>query len=91
MTEPNRFTFDEGEFLTLRIGGTPARPARLLLIGRPREGLVRVREWTSNSWNSEGEDFDIAPGELLAQLEDAHAARLGLGEEMHLVRRWLGG
>ncbi len=91
MTDPEAFSFGEGEFLTLRVGGTPERPERLLLIGRPRDGLVRVREWTSDSWNTEGEDYDLPPGELLEQMEQAYAARAGLGEEMYRVRRWLGG
>lgn len=83
--------FAESEFLTLRVGGSPKVPERLLLIGRPRDGLVRVREWTSNSWNTEGEDSDMRAADLLAQLERAFDARLPVSEEMYKLRLWLSG
>lgn len=87
MTSP----FGEAEFLTLRLGGAPGRPERLLLVGRPVNGLVRVREWTSNSWNTEGEDYDVPTGELLDRIEGAYAERVPVSEEMYRVREWLGG
>jgi hypothetical protein len=83
--------FAESEFLTLRVGGSPKVPERLLLIGRPRDGLVRVREWTSNSWNTEGEDSDIPASALLEQIEAAYDDRLPVSEEMFKVRHWLQG
>jgi hypothetical protein len=82
--------FTGDEFLSLTIGGDAGQPSRLLLIGRPREGSVRVREWTSNSLNTEGEDFDVDPAELLGDIERAYEARFTVSEEMYRIRSWLG-
>jgi hypothetical protein len=79
------------EFLTLRVAGGRGDPERLLLIGRPDGGTVRVREWTSRSWNTEGDDYDIDAEELLASLERDFSARRPMSEEIYRVRQWLTG
>lgn len=79
------------DFLTLRIGGTPAVAERLLLIWPPTGGRVRVREWTSNSWNTEGTESSQDAATLLAEVEQAAAARQSVSEELFRVRRWLVG
>ncbi len=84
-------SFSDDDFLTLRIGGSPKVPERLLLIGRPRNGLAPVREWTSNSWNTEGEQYDADPRTLLQEIETAYDARRPVSEEMFRVRTWLTG
>ena len=83
--------FTDEEFLSLRIGGAPGTPGRLLLIGRPRDGVVRVREWTSDTLVTEGEDSDVEVSELLEDIERAYDARLGVSEEMYRLRMWLAG
>lgn len=88
---PDHSFFTGDEFLSLTIGGDAGQPSRLLLIGRPRKGLVRVREWTSNSLNTEGADFDVDPAELLADIERAYEARFAVSEEMYRIRTWLSG
>jgi hypothetical protein len=89
MTDPDHTSLGQDEFLSLRIGGSAERPERLLLIGRPHEGSVRVREWTSNTWNTEGDDYDIDTVSLLEGLERAYADRHPISEEMYRVRQWL--
>ena len=89
MTGPNLASL--GEFLTIRVGGSATVPERLLLVGRPHDGLVRVHEWTTNTMNAEGEDYEIVPDELLTQLEDALAAQRQVSEEMYRIRMWLNG
>ncbi|MGQ0537941.1 MAG: hypothetical protein ACT4R6_03260 [Gemmatimonadaceae bacterium] len=79
------------EFLTLQIGSGSGEPERLLLIGRPDGGRVRVREWTSSSWNSEGDDYEIDAEQLLAGLERDFSARRPMSEEIYRVRQWLTG
>ena len=91
MTEPDVIPFEKPEFLSLRIGGTAEVPERLLLVGRPYDGVVHVHEWTTRTMNSRGEDYLIDPAELLEQVEAAHAANLAISEEMYRVRMWLGG
>jgi hypothetical protein len=90
MTDPDHTSLGQDEFLSLRIGGNTDRPERLLLIGRPHAGTVRVREWTSDTWNTEGDDYDIDTESLLEGLERAFAARQPMSEEMYKVRLWLG-
>lgn len=89
MTAP--LAFDEPEFLTLRVGGSPTTVERLMLIGRPRQGTVRVRQWTSNSWNTEGEVYDVSAATLLADIQRVYDAREPVSEEMYGIRRWLTG
>ncbi len=89
-TDPDHRSFVDDEFLSLRIGGDAGRPARLLLIGRPSDGVVRVREWNTNTLNTEGEDFDVDAMELLEDIERAYQARLEVSEEPYRVRTWLG-
>ena len=79
------------EFLTLRVAAGQGEPERLLLIGRPEGGQVRVREWTSRSWNSEGDDYEIDAEVLLAGLERDFSARRAMSEEIYRVRQWLTG
>jgi hypothetical protein len=90
MHDPDHRSLTDDEFLSLRIGGDAGQPARLLLIGRPRDGLVRVREWTTDTLNSEGEDFDVDPTDLLEDIERAYDARFEVSEELYRVRLWLG-
>lgn len=89
MSEPAPTVFGEGEFLTLRIAGDRSRPERLLLIGRPAYGTVRVREWTTDTWATEGVNYEIAPAELLGDIERAYDARRAVSEEMYRIRMWL--
>jgi hypothetical protein len=91
MTDSDNHAIGQDEFLTLQIGGGHGRPDRLLLIGRPREGLVRVREWTTHTMNTEGEDLDMDAGDLLEQLEEAAASHQPMNEDIYRLRRWLQG
>ncbi len=79
------------QFLTVRIGGAKRGPERLLLVGRPYDGRVRVKEWETDSLNTSGEDYDIDPAELLEEIETAYGSSLGVTPEMYEIRLWLGG
>ena len=87
MTNPPDFSTDE--FLTVRIGAAPGQPERFMLVGRPRDDLVRVREWTTDSYNTAGADFDVDPLELLTEIESAYAAALEVTPEIYRIRLWL--
>ena len=90
MNLPDDFPVDTDEFLSVQIAGGSGKSERFLLIGRPREGRVRVREWGAHSYNSVGDDFDIAPAELLEDIETSYAAGLGVRPEIYRIRLWLG-
>lgn len=91
MSHDDDFPVETDEFLSVRMASSSGRAERFLLVGRPYDGRVRVREWTTNSYNSEGEDFDIDPAELLADIETSYAAGLGISPELYQIRLWLGG
>lgn len=80
----------EPQFLSVRIGGGKGGPERLLLVGRPYDGQVRVREWETGTLNTAGDDYDIDPAELLEDIESAYRSSLGVRPEMYEIRLWLG-
>ena len=94
----------DADTLTLQLQGSPHEPERLLMIGRPvrvrergrREGsidplpsLVRVREWSTGSWNAPPVERQVESGALLAEIERAFRANRRVSQEMYRVRRWL--
>jgi hypothetical protein len=79
---------DPGDTLTVLVGGSEAVPEQLLRISRPRDGLVRVTEWTSANWSAPNER-EMAADALLRALEEAAMHRRRLSEEIHRIRRWL--
>lgn len=87
---PDDYPFAENEFLSVRIGGA-GHAERLLLIGRPVDGEVRVREWGSDSWNREGDDYDIDAAALLESIETAYASAVPVMPELYRIQLWLAG
>lgn len=90
MEFPDNFSIGTDEFLSIQIAGGSGRAERFLLVGRPYDGLVRVREWTTHTFDSTGEDFDVDPRELLEDIETAYSAGLGVRPELYEIRLWLG-
>ena len=81
----------DASFLTVQVSGDRDEPERLLLIARPVNGRVRVREWTTGSWNAEPSERDEDVEALLAALERAHRARRRISQELYHIRAWLDG
>ena len=90
--------------LTVQLQGSPHEPERLLMIERPRSGrtdaqadgrtgpllsMVRVREWSTGSWNAPPVERHVESGALLAEIERAFKANRRVSQEMYRVRRWL--
>lgn len=90
MDLPDDFPVSTDEFLSVRIAGTAGQAERFLLVGRPYDGMVRVREWSTHTYNTAGDDFDTDPADLLADIETAYSAGLGVAPEMYQIRMWLG-
>ncbi len=90
MDLPDDFPVETDEFLSVQIAGGSGTVERFLLIGRLSEGRVRVREWSTHTYNSVGADFDISPAELLEDIETSYAAGLGVRPELYRIRLWLG-
>jgi hypothetical protein len=76
--------------LVVQVGGGRDEPERLLHISRPVDGLVRVREWTSESWNVPPAERELSARALLRAIEEAARQRRRLSEELYRVREWLG-
>lgn len=91
MPLPEDTPFASGDFLTIRLAGNVGEGDRFLLVGRPHEGLVHVREWTPRTLNSAGEDFDADPSELMADIEAIYAGGRAVTPEMYQIRLWMGG
>ena len=82
---------DESGMLTVLVGAGAGEPERLYMIGRPAGGRVRVREWSTATWNQPAQEREMAVSELWSALERAHGARRRLSEELPRIRHWLDG
>ena len=78
------------DVLAVQGGPGAGAPERLLHIGRPAGGMVRVREWTSETWSAPVER-DVSADALLNELERAAQQRRRLSVEIYAVRLWLTG
>lgn len=85
---------DEGgspDELTVQMGGGHGEPERLLHLSRPVDGLVRVREWTSDNWNVPATEREMPAEVLLRAFEEAARQRRRLSEDLYAIRLWLTG
>ena len=81
-----------GDVLPVQVDGDRETPSRLYLISRPARGMVRVREWASETgWTGEAAEREVRADELYATFERAHARRLRLSEDLYRIRHWLAG
>ncbi len=79
------------EELPLFIMGPGPEPERLMLLARPREGRVRVREWTGHDWSSVPHERSALPEELYGEVERALQQGRRLNQSPMVVRQWLFG
>ncbi|HET6680742.1 MAG TPA: hypothetical protein VFG84_06040 [Gemmatimonadaceae bacterium] len=81
---------DAPSILSLVIQGGAGEPECVLMIGRPDgAGRVRVREWTSNDWQS-AVVYDVTADEIMNRVERAVRAFRRVSEDPRSLRRWLG-
>lgn len=85
-------THDEGSepSLTIQVGGGDGEPERLLIVGRPADGRVSVREWVGAGFGGAPLEREMEARELLAQLERAVSQRRQVSEELYRIRDWFG-
>ncbi len=76
--------------LTVHLGSGAGEPERLLRISRPVDGLVRVREFSSDDWSTPFER-ELSAEALLRAMEEAARQRRKLSEELYRIRLWLTG
>jgi hypothetical protein len=81
----------ESDFLTVQVAGEGCEPERLLLISRPVDGRVQVREWATGSWNAEPLEREVGVEELFDAFQRAANARRKISQELYYIRTWLDG
>jgi hypothetical protein len=77
--------------LSLHVGPGDGTSERLLLIGRPVSGRVRIREWDNTNWGSAAHERELSTAELYASLLDAARRRSAMSVELYQVKLWLDG
>ena len=74
--------------LTVQVQGGGREPERVLVLSRPRAGLVEVREFAVGC--TAPRDFTATVEELHDLFERAARKRRRLSEDLYAIRRWLG-
>ena len=77
--------------LTVQIAATETDPEHLMLIERPVDGKVRVREWVGEGFGSPPVEREYDTMDLYLMIEGASRQGRRLGQELYKVRLWLDG
>lgn len=79
-----------GDELPVLVGGSPTEDEQLLLVGRPRDGRVLVREWASSDWSQPPMTREHDAAALAAHIERARRGGRSVNQEPMAIKRWLG-
>jgi hypothetical protein len=79
-----------GGSTTVLIGGSVSEPERLLLISRPFDGVVRIREWTSADWSASPDERESPVESLYEEVELAVKEGRSLNIDLATFRCFLG-
>jgi len=75
------------ESLHVQVQGARGDADRVYIMGRPRDGVVEVREIVGGCAPRESAE---RADDLLARFERLHRDRRRMSAEMYLIREWLG-
>ena len=75
--------------LTVQLEGGRGSPERVLILSKPHDGLVDVREFTLGGEEGGRREYTCAVGDVLAVVERAVRGRRRVSEDLPTVRRWL--
>ena len=75
--------------LPVFIMGPGAEPERLMLVGKPSMGRVRVREWSGSDWSARPAERDVPCAEVVDAVEEAVRFGRRVNQSPQIVRRWL--
>ena len=75
--------------LTVQLEGGRGSPERVLILSRPHEGMVDVREFALGGAEGGHREYTCAVGDVLAVVERAVRGRRRVSEDVATVRRWL--
>ena len=78
--------------LTVQVQGGGEEPERVLVLSRPRDGRVAVREFAIGAGDEGGPtEYSCSPDAVLAVIERATRERRRVSEDVQTIRRWLEG
>jgi hypothetical protein len=66
-------------------------PDRLLLLSRPRDGRVHLREWSTHNWSSAPYESEISVADALTIFQGAYDARRRMSVSLKGIQAWLEG
>ena len=78
-----------GDELPILVGGSATEDERLILVGRPRDGRVLVREWASSDWSKPPAIREHDAAALGAEIERMRRGGRSVNQEPTAIRRWL--
>ena len=81
----------DSEHLVVSVSRARDEPEYVLMISRPADGVVHVREWSPANWAHEPREEDLPVDAVYARLERAERQRRRISLEMPRVRAWLDG
>lgn len=79
-----------GDELAVLVGGSPTEDEQLLLVGRPRDGRVLVREWASSDWSQPPAIREHDAAALAGHIERMRRGGRSVNQEPTAIKRWLG-
>ena len=75
--------------LGVLISAGAGKPDRLLIIGRPSDDRVHVREWSTHNWSSAPDESEISLADALAIFQEAYDARRRMSVSLKGIEAWL--
>ena len=75
--------------LTVQLEGGRGSPERVLVLSRPHDGMVDVREFALGGDDGGRREYTCAVDDVLALVERAVRRRRRVSEDLPTVRRWL--
>ena len=75
--------------LPVFIMGPGTDPERLILVGRPTRGRVRVREWAGSDWSASPTQREVPCAEIADAVDRAVRDGRRVNQSPQVVRRWL--
>jgi hypothetical protein len=77
--------------LGVLISAGGGEPDRLIVLQRPVNGRVRVREWSTHNWSGAPDEREISVADALATFQGAYDARRRISVSLKGIQAWLAG
>jgi hypothetical protein len=75
--------------LGVLISAGAGEPDRLLILGRPSNDRVHVREWSTHNWSSAPDESEISVADALAIFQGAYDSRRRMSVSLKGIEAWL--